>query len=291
MDEALIRYANFAVETFKIESVTFMNVMDTYDIPDELTEVLESETLSLEDVIYEELQDKVNAIYTKSDLIKPKIVLETGVTTEKIIHYARKNDIDLCILGKKIGYQGSGGVVKHIVGLIPASVLMVTETTIHAINKILVRTNFAKPSYNALLMAQKISEYTGASIELHYVYKLPYNYFPEQTPKALGRIREKLDPYVEKQINKFRKRYKISEDIPFQYSVNLHGNEAESLYKYAVKSSIDLILTGTKQKSQIANIMLDSTSAKLASVEKNIPVLVVKDFSESIGFLKALFEK
>jgi len=35
---------------------------------------------------------------------------------------------------------------------------------------------------------------------------------------------------------------------------------------------------------------MDSTSEKLAGVEKNIPVMIVKDINHSIGFLKALFE-
>ncbi len=290
MDESLIRYANFAVKSFQPESITFINVMDTYDIPEELSDLLYSEEESVEDIIHQELKEKIYSLYTCTEKLKPEIILETGSTTERIVHYARKHAIDLCILGKKIGFEGNGGVARHIIGLIPSSVLMVTENTMHTIDKILVRTNFEIASFHALQMAEVVSKYTGAQIEMHHVYKLPYNYFPEQTPKALKKIRSKLDPHIAKKLNKFKKKYQISEEIPFSYSVNLHGSEAESLYKHAIKSESDLILTGTKLKSQLANIIMDSTSAKLASVDKNIPILIVKNKKESIGFLKALFD-
>lgn len=290
MDDSLIRYTNYAVDTFKPETVTFIHVMDAYDIPDELTEALSGSPVPVEEIIRNELQEKVDEVYVKKDLIQPNVVLEAGVVTEKIIHYARQHKTDLTLMGKKVGYAGEGGVARNIIGLIPSSVLLVTETTQHVTRKIMVRTNFAKPSCVAFHMAEKVAGYTGASIEFHHVYKLPYNYFPEQTPKALEKMRRKMNPYMDKQFAKFIRKFEIPDTIPFQYSVDLQGDEAQSLYNYAVKSKADLIVTGTRLRSQLANIIMDSTSAKLAGVEKNIPVLIVKDCKESVGFLKALFD-
>ncbi|MFW5758514.1 MAG: hypothetical protein ACOCYO_07525, partial [Bacteroidota bacterium] len=97
-------------------------------------------------------------------------------------------------------------------------------------------------------------------------------------------------PYMKKKFAKCLKKYKLPDEIPFSFSVDVKGNEAQSLYNYAIRNSIDLVITGTKLKSQLANIIMDSTSEKLAGVEKNIPVMIVKDISQSIGFLKALFK-
>jgi nucleotide-binding universal stress UspA family protein len=290
MDDALIRYTNYAVDTFKPESVTFMHVMDAYDIPDELTEALSGSPVPVEDLIRNELQEKVDDVYAKDKRIAPKVVLVSGIVTEKIIDYAGKSKIDLTLMGKKVGYAGESGVAKNIIGLIPSSVLLVTETTQPIINKIMVRTNFAQPSCVAFHMAQKIAEYTKASVEFHHVYKLPYNYFPEQSPETLKKMRRKMNPYMEKKFAKFIKKYDIPDDVSFQYSVDLQGDEAQSLYNYAIKTGVDMIVTGTRLKSQLANIIMDSTSAKLAGVEKNIPVLIVKDSKESVGFLTALFD-
>jgi len=289
MDEFLINYANFAVETFRPKTVTFIHVMDTYEIPDEIVETMGA-SKPIEEIIKDELNDKVDANYKKDTSVKPNIILESGVTTEKIVHYARNNSIDLAILGKKIGYTGGGGVVKNIIGLIPSSVLLISETAPYSINKIMVRTNFAKPSTVAYNMAKDISGYTKASIEFHHVYKIPYNYFPEQSTVAAQKLKKQVEPHVNKQFNKFVKKYKLNTEIPFNFSINLKGDEAQSLYSFAVRNRVDLVITGTRLKSQLANVIMDSTSEKLAGVEKNIPVLIVKDTKESVGFLKALFD-
>ena len=290
MDESLIGYANFVVSIFKPKSLTFIHVMDTYEIPDELAESFADLNKPLEEIILEEIKGKVESEYTQSAALTPDIVLETGATTEKIVQFARKNKTDLAIMGKKVGFIGEGGVVKNIVGLIPASVLLVSETSPHHIGKILVRTNFARPSVVAYNMAGLVSEYTQSSVEFHHVYKLPYNYFPEQTALAAHKVKVQLESYIDKQYNKFIKKYKLPQGVPFEFSVDLKGDEAQSIYNYAVRNRVDLVVTGTRLKSQLANVIMDSTSEKLAGVEKNIPVLIVKDIKDSVGFLKALFD-
>ena len=290
MDESLINYSNYIVEILKPKSLTFIHVMDTYEIPEELSDSFSGSHRPLNEIILEEIQEKVDAIYRHADSLKPSITLESGITTEKIVQFARKNKTDLALMGKKIGFAGEGGVVKHIIGLIPSSVLLISETTPHNISRIMVRTNFAKPSYAAYHMATLISEKTAANVEFHHVYKIPYNYFPEQSTQALQKLKKQLDPYMEKQYSKFIRKFNLPKGIPFEYSVDLKGDEAQSLYNYAIKNRIDLLLTGTRLKSQLANVIMDSTSEKLASVEKNIPVLIVKDTKESVGFLKALFD-
>ncbi len=291
MDESLIGYANFLVETFTPSSVTFIHVMDTYEIPEEiLSESDDAEGRSLKDILLEEIKDKVDEYYKCFEQLKPGVVMEEGLTVEKIVKYAEKHKIDLALMGKKVGYVGEGGVVKKIIGLIPASVLLISETSPYKFEKIMVRTNFANPSVVAYKMATYIKGITGAAIEFHNVYKLPYNYFPEQSSAAVQKIRARLKPYMDKKYSKFVKKYSLPDSIPFDYSVDVKGDEAQSLYNYAVRNQVDLVVTGTRLKSHLANIIMDSTSEKLAGVEKNVSVLIVKDIKEFVGFFKALFE-
>ncbi|MFP4288268.1 MAG: universal stress protein [Bacteroidales bacterium] len=290
MDDSLIRYANYIVKQFDPKVITFIHIMDAYEIPEELADSFDGNHRPLDEMIREEIEDRIKANYEKNQNPDPQIVLESGLTTEKIVGFARNNAVDLTIMGKKIGFEGKGGVTKNIIGLIPSSVLLISETTQHKFEKILIRTNFAKPSVVAYNMARELSAVTGAKLEFHNVYKLPFHYFPEQTPQAILKLRKQLQPFMKKEFTRFLKKYKLPDDIPFSYSVDIKGNEAQSLYNYAIRNSIDLVVTGTRLKSELANVIMDSTSEKLASVEKNIPVMVVKDISHSIGFLKALFE-
>ncbi|TVQ13426.1 MAG: universal stress protein [Bacteroidetes bacterium] len=290
MDESLIGYANFMVETFNPSSVTFIHVMDTYEIPEEIIDTITDSDRPLKDLLKEEIVEKVQEHYKHADKLKPIVIMEEGLTVERIVKYAQKNKTDLAVMGKKIGYIGEGGVVKKIIGLIPSSVLLISETSAYRFTRIMVRTNFASPSVVAFQMAKFLQNATGASIEFHNVYKLPYNYFPEQSAQAAQKLKARLEPYMTKKYEKFVKKYKLPADIPFNYTVDVKGDEAQSLYNYAVRNQVDLVITGTRLKSQLANIIMDSTSEKLAGVEKNVPVMIVKDVKEFVGFFKALFE-
>lgn len=291
MDDFLIRYANFLVNTFKTKSVTFIHVMDNYEFPEDLSDAFDDdEERPLEEMFLEEINDKVEKHFDSRHGLKPDVVVEEGHTVERIVKFANKNRIDLALLGKRIDYEGKGGVVTKIIGLIPSSVLLITETTPFEYKKLMVHTRFEKPSAVAYQAADYFSEQTGAGIEFHHVYKLPYNYFPVQEPKQMKKLRVRLEPHIHKSYSKFLKKYKLPAETPFQFSINVKGDEAQSIYNYALKNKIDLVVVGTRVKSHLANLIMDSTAEKLAGVDKDVPVLIIKDVKEFVGFFKALFE-
>lgn len=289
MDYYLIDYARFIVKTFKAEKLTFIHVMEAYNIPEELTDSLEDPGVDLKDLIREDLMERVDSGISGKDGVEPELVVEEGLTTEKILQYSRKDKTDLCILGKKAGYSGKGGVARKMVGLLPCSVLVVSETSRTQFKKLLVRMDFSEMAGASLLMARSISEYSGASIECHHVYKLPLNYFPRNNPDNVKRMKSQLGRFVKREYEKFIKKLKIDDPPQISYSMEIHTDESQLLYHHAIKNNVDLILTGTKIKSPLANLILDSTSEKLVGAEKNIPVMVVKDKNKSANILKSIF--
>ncbi len=290
MDETLIKYTNFLVDTLAPSSVTFIHVMETIEIPDELADAFPEMDRPLNELVEEEIKEKVDTHFEHQDKVKTDVLLDYGLTTEQIVQQARRLKIDLALLGKKIGYEGEGGVARRIVGLIPASVLMVSETTPHQINSILIRMDFSRMSAIAMKTAKALASFTGASLECHHVYKLPLGYIPQKGPAEVKKLRKQINGYVQKEYRAFLKKHKIEDDIPCSFSMDMQGDEAQMLYGHAVKSQADLILVGSKIKSQLANVILDSTSEKLADAKKNVPIMVIKDRKQSIGFLKALFD-
>lgn len=290
IDETLINYTNFLVDTFKPTSVTFIHVMETIEIPDEIADEFPDMDRPLNELVEEEIKEKVEEHFAHPDKVKTDVVLDFGLTTEQVVQQARKRKIDLAVLGKKIGYVGDGGVAKRIVGLMPASVLMVSETTPHNINRILVRMDFSKISAIALKTARTIASHTEAKLECHHVYKLPLGYVPQKSPSEVKKLHRKLSDYVQKEYRAFLKKHKLDDSVPCSYSMDLQGDESQMLYSHAIKLQADLILAGSKIKSQLANVILDTTSEKLADASQSVPVMIIKDQKESIGFLKALFD-
>ncbi|MFO7938985.1 MAG: universal stress protein [Bacteroidales bacterium] len=291
MDDFLISYANYIVDTFKPQKITFIHVMESFNLPEEMASDFPELDAPLQDIIREELEEKVKTGYNGDASVSPKLELLEGHTTEEIVNYARGNKITLTLMGKKIGYLGRGGVVLKILGLIPSSVLLISETAQRTMKRLMVRMDYSRISAIALKMAGTIVEQTNGSTQCLRVIKVPITYFPQQTKTAEVKLKTQLTQHAEKEYKKFMKRQKLSEEeFPCEYVVDFKSDEAQIIYNKAIQNDIDLLIIGSKIKSSMANVILDSTSEKLAGAEKNIPVLIVKDRKQSIGFLEALFD-
>ena len=290
MDHFLVNYTNYIIGTFKPEKLVFIHVMDRYDLPDEITRTIDDSGGELEDMVREELDELIReGVTTKSDT-EISLELEIGLPAEKLLHYAGKNKFDLIVLGKKTGYSGKGSMARRIVGLVPASVLVVNETSRQDIRKMLVRMEFSRTSASTLKVAQGVAGFAGADIECHHVYKLPLHYFPRQTPENLKKLKAQVAEVVEREYAKFISKMRVKEPPPVSYSLEAQADESQLLYNYAIKHGFDLIITGSQIKSPLAGLILDRTSEKLVSGDKSIPVLVVKDKKHSVGILKAIFD-
>ncbi|QIA06407.1 universal stress protein [Draconibacterium halophilum] len=291
MDDSLIRYADFLINKIKPESITFLHVMKSYDIPKELMDAFPELDEPVPEIIREELQEKINEQCSSCADVKIKVVVKDSYPMETIVKYTQENHITLTLMGKKMGYEGNGSIARKVIGIIPSSVLLVSESVYERIDNLLVRMDFSKASEMALQMAFRIKELTGANVACHHTHKLPVGYFPQIDPDQ----DEKLQKYVEKvsikEFNKFNKHYKHNTDeVSFSYTVDAENEEDQILYRKALNTGADMIIIGSSMKSGLADILIDSTSEKLAESDKNIPVLIVNDRSKAIVFLKRLFQ-
>ena len=290
MDDSLIRYAGFLANKIKPESITFLHVMRPFDIPKEILEAFPELDEPIPEIIREELKEKIDEQFNADVDLKINTKVEEGYPTETIVKYTQQNHITLTLMGKKMGYKGSGGIVRKILGIIPSSVLLVSETVHEKIENVLVRMDFSKISEMALQMALRIKELTGANVACHHVHKLPLSYFPQTQSEDDEKLQRYVAKISNKEFQKFIKRYKHENDeIPFSYSLDTENEEAQLLYRKALMTGSDMIVIGSIIKSELSDIIVDSTSEKLAESEKNIPVFIVNDRKQSMGFLKSLF--
>lgn len=292
MDDSLIRYANFLVDKIKPDSITFLHVLRPYEISKELIEAFPHLDEPIADIIQKGLKEKIDELFTPQNDLETTVKVQEGYPTETIVKFTQKNNITLTLMGKKMGYEGRGSIVRKVLGIIPSSVMLVSETAHRKIENILVRMDFSKMSEMALKMALRMKELTGSEVSCHHVHKLPLNYFPQSRPEEDKRLQQHVEKHSKKEFQKFMKRFKYdAEEIPFSYSLDVENEEAHLLYNRALTIGADMILIGSKIKSELADIIIDSTSEKLASPDKNIPVFIVKDRKQTMGFLKALFPK
>lgn len=291
MDDFLIRYCNFLAERFGPKKITFMHVVKSYDIPREVLDAFPDMEKPLKYLVQEELEEKLDELFTVPAGVEKKVIVEEGVATETILQYSKEEHVSLTLMGKKIGYQGRGSMVNKVLSLSPSSVLIISETTQHKIDHVMVRVDFSKMSEMAMKMALKLQELTGAKISCHHVYKLPIQYFARSTPENELRLQKQMEKYSSKEYAKFMKKLKLDkESIKCSFSLDKENDEAHILYNQALRTGADMILTGSKLKSGLADVILDSTSEKLAGYKKNIALFAVKDRKQTLGFLDTLFD-
>lgn len=291
MDEALIRYADFLVKEIRPASVTFLHVIKSYDIPKEIIADFPHLDQALSEIVEEELMERIGSLFSQESETKTRVIVKEGITTDTIVRFTRENNVTFTLMGKKVGYEGGGGIVRKVIGIIPSSVLIISETTQHHIKHLLVRMDFTEMSAMAMKMALSLQKLTGAEISCHHVYKLPLTYFQQGSPEKDTRLLEHVEKHSLKEYRRFLKQYDLeSGDIPCTSSVDPENDEANILYREAINTGADMVLTGSRIKSGLASIIIDSTSEKLAEAEKNIPVFIIKDRKKSMGFLKALFK-
>ncbi|MFO8088195.1 MAG: universal stress protein [Bacteroidales bacterium] len=291
MDNFLIRYSNFLAHTFKPRSITFMHVMKSYEIPKDLLASFPQMNEPLTTIVQKEMTETVDHLFGEHDGIEKKVVVKEGMTTETIVQHVQDHDITLTLMGKKIGYKGHGGVVKKVLSITPSSVLLISETSQPKMNHLLVRMDFSKMAVMAMKMANSIAEMTETKISCLHVHKLPLRYFTRSSVSDEKKLQKQVESYTQKEFDRFMKRNKLKKkDISCTSEVDFENEEAQILYNHALNADADMILIGTKIKSDLADVILESTSEKLAGPEKNIAVFIVKDRHQTMGFLKALFD-
>jgi hypothetical protein len=150
--------------------------------------------------------------------------------------------------------------------------------------------DFSKMSEIAMRTAVMLSSQTGATVSALNAFKIPLSHFPQYSAEDEKRLKEKMTKHGKKEYEKFMKKLKLDpQGIPCKHVYDKNYNEAHLLYHHGLINHVDLIMIGSKVKSELANVILDRTSEDLADAEKNINVLIVKDRKQTLGFLEAIF--
>lgn len=273
IDEFLIKYSVLLSEKLEIPKISFVHVMQTYDLPESVTSMFPELDRPLEEIIKEELSEKI-AAYNDTTEIEMKCIVREGDVAQNIAEFTRQNKIDLIIMGNKLGYDGDGIVNGRVARQVKSSLLFVPNTSPEYIKNILTVIDFSDISEKAFRKGKEISEKLEAGFFCQYLYNLPLDYFPNRPhEKFISRMQK----FGGKEFEKYLRRMKIFDsNLSCEFTLDEDGNPAQKIYKYALKKEAGLIVVGEKGSSEKSAGMIGTISIKLKRMERNIPVLIVK---------------
>ncbi len=287
MDSPLIRYTHMLCKFLPIECIYFVHAAKTLVLPEEISSKYPDLFAPLDESIEAEMQRKVKQEFTGTQ-VDIRYVVTEGNPIDKLLHLARIKNPDFIIMGRKQNLKGSGVIANNIARKSPCSLLMVTEHARPAIDKILVPIDFSKHSYLAIVQAQKLSQATGAEILLVHTYEPPTGYY--KIGKTLEEFAVIMKEHAENDFHKFMARNNLTGTLECEFLMTDDGSHDSIIYDYAKDNNVDLMIIGSRGRTEASAILIGSMAEKLVFTVKDIPVLITKNTGENMSFLEALMK-
>ena len=271
MDPILLEYVSFLCKVWNIEHLYFTHNIKQYKLYDLYDEFLE-EGITVEDIVDRGLQRTIEKYYT-ADVPHTVLITSDDYTESIISHLAKEYKIDIMVLGNKDELQGTGALNQKLARMLEANVLLVPEEAKREMQNVLVPTDFSSSSARCFEVAKSLVERSGGVIEGLHVYNIPSFFFPYiNTEKAI----DKTKTHLKEKVLQFRKKYKISEQIPFRYTYREDLSVVEAIENHAEKNDSDIIVVSARGGSKITNLFVGSITNDLLIRNRRMPLLVVR---------------
>lgn len=291
MDERLIRFSCYTARMMNSKRVYFMHIAAELEVPEAVREQWGGKLASVDEQILDNLKQKVSETFDPLPDCESSVEVHEGNPTDRLLKLAHKKDVDLLVLGNKGDMPGSGVIGEKVLKASHRSVLLVPEQLPRKMDRVLVPTDFSEHSLRALKQAIKMRENSEIPLEIkcQHVYQLPSGW--HTTGKSEEEFSIIMQQHAQDDYKKFLAKLPAEyQDIPCVFTLDNNHNPVKEIYDQAVREQSDLILIGSKGKSAAAAVLMGSVAERLAHHNKSIPMLIVKDKNENIGFLQALFK-
>lgn len=270
MDKNVITYASFMAESLGVEQVYFVHNIKKYELSQLFAEQLEN--INLDELIGDELNDKVSEIFTAK--VSWEVLISEDPYTETLINYiVNKYYVDLVLLGNKNHLKGSSTVSGKLLRLLRCDIFLVPENPNFTLDSLWTGTDFSRESKKAFGMANSIAEITGASITAAHVYTVPIQfspYLPEGTmaPKIRKHVTEKCRKFIEK----------LAYKTPIVQKI-IPGRDtgiAEQLIEETQNAKADLLIIGDKGINNFSTLLIGSVTENIFNQMTNPALWIVK---------------
>lgn len=282
MDQVILRYARFLCEVLPgVEQVCFQHNI-RFDYPEEAEALLEELERPLSELIGEEIEENIDHHFLDSDggpladIDWEVIVTEGSSTAQEIVKTANAQGAALIVVGKKLSYEGSGQVAEKVLRQVTlnSDLLAVPETAPHRMERLVVPIDFSQASRRALLAGDRIKEAVGGVLTSQHVYTIPMHYFPFIPVQG---FRKSMKEEAQDQHKRFQRNLpEPLQEVPCIFTYSEDRTTAQAVYDFAIQKSKDLVIIGSKGRSNIPAILLGSTAIQLLNFEFHIPVLIVR---------------
>lgn len=286
MDEVLIKYTSHLASSIKAEKVYFFHIAKDFRLPDEIKQAYPDLLAPTDESLAAIMEAQISDYWESNYDCEKSIEVKEGNPTTSLLKWVDNKQIDLVVMGRKKALNGSGVMPSKIANLVHCSVMLVPEKAKFSLESLSVPLDFSKHSKLAADEALTIAEQQNSSVNFVHVFHVPSGF--HKTGKTYEEVTHIMRNVADKNYKKFLKEFDIDTSLKCEMILDDDNAPADKLFKHADKVGADLIVMGSKGRTGIASIFLGSVASKLINYVTDIPLLIVKEKEENMGFLKAL---
>ncbi|MHA6247823.1 universal stress protein [Pontibacter sp. CAU 1760] len=288
-DDTLMEYTAFLCTELEISYVCFIHVEKSLEIPFELLQDVQRDNLTAEERFRQMISEKVNGAFQNIPQVETEVVVDEGTPLKQLLHWTKVKEIDLIIVCRKLRLHGSGVLAQKLLRTGRNSVLFVPEAYEPRLRRIVVSMDFSKYSDTALdrVLHSALSK-PGVQVVCLHVYQVPTGYitlgisYEEFDERMRGFARDKYDSLTAR----FPELKERGEFVLVRQGEQ--DNIGELVVMEAKRVHADMLVIGAKGMSAAALFVLGSVTEKVLRKDMDIPLLVVKNKDEKVGFIDAL---
>ncbi|MEJ2004602.1 MAG: universal stress protein [Cyclobacteriaceae bacterium] len=287
MDDVLIDFTNHMLRVFDFDSVYFLHVAKELKLPDRVKEKYPDLLAPIDETLERDIQKKIDEKFIAPKGVSYKIEVKEGDAIESILKWTEIKNVDIMMMGRKLDMEGQGNLPLKLARVAHCSMLFVPEDHKFRLDNILVSVDFSETSSLALEAGVRIKNRTNANLILHNAYDVPSGY--SFTGKSFEEFREIMKQNAHEDAYEFLKRHDVKEDqIEYALTFDEEEDPGERAYEVASERNADLIIIASRGRTGLASLLLGSVAEKMIRYDSNIPLLIVKDRKENLGFFDAL---
>lgn len=288
MDKTLIQTASFLAALLKPEKIYFVNAQERLENQEEWLADYPELDGPIDEKFKEEIEAELKLHYKAVDGVDTESIILEGSVVKELYQHVHIKQIDLLVVGRKNGLNGTGTISQKLARKVPASILFVPEGAKPLLANIMVASDFSHNSLLALEEAVELAQLNNhCSITLLNTYRLPLGYY--KTGKTEAEFNQIASAHAERKCIHFLNEIDTKGIGIKPYFVrNKEHDTHEAIYDFALEQQASIIVIGGKGHTNFSALLLGSVAEKLISVDIDIPLLVVKDKKATLRLLDIL---
>jgi len=288
MDEVLVKYTSHLAQFLKSEKVYFIHIAKDLELPEELKKNYPDLLAPTDESMMDSMKKVVDKYWETDCKCEISIEVKEGDPSEQILKWVDIKNVDMMVMGRKKELKG-GGIMPHKVAKVAhTSLMMVPEDSSFKLNKVVVPVDFSKHSKLVVEQALNITKDREVSLSLLNIFRVPIGY--NKTGKSYSEFAKIMESHAQHDFQEFIKKNEFPDDLICHYGLDDDDLPADKIFDFASEQNADMIIMGSKGRTGLASLFLGSVAEKVISYDSHIPLMIIKEKGENMGFIKALLK-